>query len=95
MPGTKATRVGGYVVHYEDGKTQKIDLVYGKDIYAWDDQSAATLFAWKTRAKDGRQIGVSDLRWKNPRPDVKITSIDFVAEGTEASPFLLALTGEL
>ena len=39
-------------------------------------------------------VGVSELRWTNPRPNVKITSVDFVAADTEASPFLLALTAE-
>ena len=88
--------VGKYVIHYEDGKTAAIDLVYSRSIHAWDDQSAAMSygFAWRARAQDGRLIGVSELRWKNPRPDVKVMSIDFISEDTEASPFLLALTAE-
>lgn len=90
------TKVGEYVVHYEDGKTETAPLIYARNIYAWDDQSSAMSygFAWRTRAQDGRLVGVSEMRWKNPRPDVKVVSIDFASEGTEASPFLLALTAE-
>ena len=89
-------KVGSYVVHYEDGKTSVIDLLYSKGISAWDDQSTAMSygFAWRSKGQDGRFVGVSDLRWENPRPDVKVTSIDFVAEDTQASPFLLAMTAE-
>lgn len=89
-------KVGSYIVHYEDGKTATIDLIYARNIFAWDDQSTAMSygFAWRGRAQDGRLVGVSDFRWKNPRPDEKITNIDFCAEDTEASPFLLAVTGE-
>ncbi len=89
-------KVGEYIVHYEDGKTETIGLIYGRNIHAWDDQSTAMSygFAWRTRAQDGRLIGVSETRWKNRRPDVKVASIDFVSEGTEASPFLIAITAE-
>lgn len=92
----KDSEVGKYIVHYEDGKTEQIPLVYSSNIHAWDDQATATSygFAWRSRAADGRVVGVSDLHWENPRPDVKITGIDFVADDTEASPFLLALTAE-
>ncbi len=93
----RGANVAEYVVHYEDGKTQTIELVYSYNIYAWDDQSTAMSygFAWRTCAQDGRLVGVSELRWVNPRPDVKVTSIDFVSKGTEASPFLLAITLEI
>ena len=92
----KDSEVGKYIVHYEDGKTEQIPLVYSANIHAWDDQTTATSygFAWRGRAADGRVVGISDLRWLNPRPGVKITCIDFLAGDTEASPFLLALTAE-
>jgi hexosaminidase len=89
-------KVGSYIVHYEDGKTSQIDLLYSRNISAWNDQSSAMSygFAWRGKAQDGRLVGVCDLRWKNPRPDVRVTAIDFLAEDTEASPFLVALTAE-
>lgn len=89
-------KVGSYVIHYEDGKTSQIDLLYSRSISAWNDQSSAMSygFAWRGKGQDGRLVGVSDLRWKNPRPEVKVTTIDFIAEDTEASPFLVAMTAE-
>ena len=93
-PGEK---VGSYIVHYEDGATDTIPLVYGKSTFAWDDQAMGVTygFAWKGRSQDGRSIGVCDMDWINKRPDVAITAIDFVAEPTQASPFVLAITAEI
>ena len=88
--------VGSYVIHYEDGGSETIDLIYGKRIFAWDDQLTAMSygFAWRGRAPDGRLVGVGDLRWTNPRPEVRVTTLDFIGGDTEASPFLLAITAE-
>lgn len=95
-PAERGLVVGKYVIHYEDGATEEIPLTYCNNIHGWKDPAAAASYsyAWQGRAADGTAIGVGDLRWENTRPDVKIRSIDFVSEGTEASPFLLALTLE-
>lgn len=88
--------VGNYIIHYVDGKTETASLYYQKNVYAWDDQSSGMSygFAWRGKAQDGRSVGVCSSRWQNPRPDVEIATIDFVETGTEASPFLLAITAE-
>lgn len=90
------SRAASYIVHYEDGKTETVGLAYPRDISAWDDQSTALTygFAWRNRARDGRMTGVIEYTWKNPKPEVEVRSIDFVADHPEASPFLLALTAE-
>lgn len=93
---TDSTKVGAYVVHYADGGVQEIPLTYETNIYSWDDQSSGLSygFAWCGRAQDGRAVGVCDLAWTNPRPDVEVTSIDFTATQTQASPFVVAITVE-
>lgn len=92
----RSSKAGSYVIHYEDGKTETVGLAYPRDISAWDDQSTALTygFAWRNKARDGRTIGVVEFTWKNPNPDLKVKSIDFIANHPEASPFLLALTAE-
>ncbi len=89
--------VGSYIIHYEDGTKEEIRLVYEQNVYAWDDQSLGVAygFAWRGRARDGHAVGVCDLAWVNKRPEVKVSSIDFVASPSQASPFLLAVTAEL
>ncbi|MDH7602544.1 MAG: glycoside hydrolase family 20 zincin-like fold domain-containing protein [Armatimonadota bacterium] len=89
--------VGRYVIHFEDGSTETIDLVCGNNIFAWDDQSTAATYghAWKTLLRDKRVAGVGILKWDNPKPDVKVESFDFISELPEACPFLLAVTAEI
>jgi len=88
--------VASYIIHYEDGQTEEIPLNYMRNIYSWDDQHLGMSYgaAWRGKAQDGRGIGLSDLQWDNPRPEVAIASIDFVGENTDASPFLVAITAE-
>lgn len=90
-------KVGSYVVRYADGSVEQIPLTFGMNIHAWDDRSLGMSygFAWRGRGRDGAAVGVGDLVWVNPRPDAKIKAIDFVGAGTQASPFLLAVTAEL
>ena len=90
------SKVGGYTVHYEDGQIEQISLAYGREICGWNDQANSLAYgiAWRDKSQDGKIIGISELRWENPRPEVKVTSIDFIAEHPEASPFLVAMTIE-
>jgi hypothetical protein len=34
------------------------------------------------------------MTWNNPRPEVEISSIDFISYMTESAPFLIAVTVE-
>lgn len=92
----KEVEVARYVVKYEDGQTAEIPLIYDRNIYSWDDQSSGMSygFAWRARGQDGRSVGVCDLMWENPHPDVPIDAIDMISANTQASPFLLAITVE-
>lgn len=93
----RGARVGNYVVRYADGSVEEIPLAFGNNIHAWDDQSTGMsyAFAWRGRGRDGRALGVGDMVWVNPRPEVKIKAIDFIGSDTQASPFLVAITAEL
>jgi hypothetical protein len=96
-PVENGCRVGRYVVHFEDNTTETIDLTVGNNIFVWDDQSTAATYghAWKTSMRDGRVVGLGTLKWENPKPEIRITGIDFVSSVPEACPFLLAVTAEI
>ena len=96
-PVENGCRVGRYVVHFEDNTTETIDLTVGNNIFVWDDQSTAATYghAWKTSMRDGRVVGLGTLKWENPKPEIRITAIDFVSSVPEACPFLLAVTAEI
>lgn len=89
--------VGKYIIHYADGSTQIINLVYGTHLRAWDDPystSRDNRYAWSGKTASGNRIAVRSYSWANPKPDVLITSIDFQGVGSQASPILFAITAE-
>ena len=99
LPATDGTPVGRYVVHYTDGTTQEIPLVYGSDLRNFWVLPNEPLEASNAQLAWTGKNQLSDLRlfhftWPNPRPDVEVASIDFVSAMAQSAPFLIALTVE-
>jgi hypothetical protein len=98
------TEIARYDVHYEGGDTEKIPVVYGKDVrdwWIWGDEPAATRgkVAWtgeNESSKDaGHQIRLFLGTWENPHPTKRVVSIDYVKVGDSVTaPFCVAMTLE-
>ncbi len=88
------TVIGNYVLHYANGETKKIPLVYGRNTkdsfggYAGSVVTDATI-AWSSQA-----VKVFKYTGNNPLPGVEIKTMDFVSNNTQAAPFLIAMTIE-
>jgi hypothetical protein len=89
-------KLGQYVVHYDDGTTAAVDLVYGQTISAWNAprQAVRARSAWRGKTRSGDTIRVNVLTWDSPHPEKVIDSFDFLVTGGQASPVLIAVTGE-
>jgi len=101
----EGTRIGSYIVHYQDGSTAEIPLVYGANIRNWwihgeprPDISQGKV-AW--RGINPHAWGLTRLRvqlytwaWENPHPDKLVTTIDFTSSNTDCSPWVVAMTAE-
>jgi hypothetical protein len=99
------TVIGHYAVNYDDGNVDRIPIVYGKDVCDWwhtDDDAEATggEAVWKGDNDAVKRIGgrlrVYKLSWTNPRPDRKVSRIDYISrkDETAAAPFCIAMTVE-
>ena len=99
------TRIAEYVVRYEDGKTETIPVVYGEDVRDWwfrEDEKGPSRgkVAWKAANEAAKKhdcgVRLYLTTWKNPRPDKKVVSIDYVGrkDDTAAAPFCVAITAE-
>lgn len=90
-----STRAGEIVIRYQDGSSEKIDLVYGKSIFTFTDPSVGSdaRIAWEGKTRNGDSIYIHAIDWKNPHPEKKISSIGITGSGSEAAPILLAITG--
>ena len=103
---TSGVRIGAYLIQYADGEIIEIPLVEGKDVADWwtkrgeSGEVSHAAIAWIgmneaiLRAAKYGALHLYRLTWKNPRPAVKVSSIDFVLSRTLAGPFLIALTAE-
>jgi beta-galactosidase len=92
-----------YVVHYSDGKSADVPVLYGDGADHWISKdpkglkSAAVAWAGRFPGDDsGDQAVVYSMPWTNPRPDVEITTIDLTYDqnvgGRYGVPAWLGLT---
>jgi hypothetical protein len=100
---TPGLKIGAYVIHYENGETRTADLVYGENELDWwgrpgDSPLTNADEVWRGSNTATRSVGMytrlMKFAWKNPLPDVKITSFDFVSALASSSPMLVAVTVE-
>lgn len=88
-------KIGEYVVHYEDGTTEILDIFAGQNINDWWNPGGlpdAKLALVRENPLQG-SVGAWIYAWENPKPNVKIESID-VKSNTVAIPILIAISGE-
>ena len=97
-------QIAEYRIHYENGTIEKVPVIYGKDVRDWwfrdtDKGVSKGKIAWRgeneVAKQSGKKIRLYVSSWKNPHPEMKVTSIDFVKVGdTPAGPFCVAITVE-
>ena len=98
------TVIGEYTVNWEDGTSVTIPIVFGKDVRDWwyyedTPEPSRSKVAWKgdnDYAKSlNAKIRLYLTTWENPKPDKKITSIDYsTTKETICAPFCVAMSAE-
>jgi hypothetical protein len=96
--------IGSYTIHYEDGTSATIPIVYGKDVMDWwkypgaGDPSRSKV-AWEGVNEANKEFDAT-LRlylttWDNPHPDKRVTSIDYASTmDSPCAPFCVAITAQ-
>jgi serine/threonine protein kinase/WD40 repeat protein len=93
------TRIGDYIVHYENGRRIEIPIIKGESLSDWFTQprEKANTFtiAWTGRNDRSRRtdttIRLFKSTWSNPFPTEKLTTLDFTCNPPGA-PFLVAVS---
>jgi hypothetical protein len=99
------TFVGAYQINYEDKSSESIAIEYGKDVRDWwfrdaEKETSRAKVAWKgdnrLAAQYSCRLRLYLTEWKNPKPDLKVVSIDYLGrkDETVAAPFCVAITAE-
>lgn len=96
------TVIGEYKLHYDDGSTETIPIVYGQDVRDfWLAEAAQGVtrgkVAWtgdnEVAKKFNCRIRLYLTTWDNPNPQKSVTRIDYnKLNGTQAAPFCVAIT---
>lgn len=102
-PGTE---VGAYVVHYAEGTSERIPIVYGRDIANWwqfpqaqPDLPTQVTVAWSgsndaTDMNPGIRLRLFTMTWTNPHPDRVIRKVDVESKVAASDLFVVAVTSE-
>jgi beta-galactosidase len=80
-------RIATYVVHYADGSTASVPVIGGENVGDWFSPRdlPGAIVAWEkphpliTHATVGAYL----MLWDNLKPDVKITTLDIISQGSE------------
>jgi hypothetical protein len=100
------TVIGNLILHYADGETRSLDIVYGRDVREWwcDPANGDTETTERAQVvwtgtnpvanERGQRLWLYLNTRENPRPSVGITTVDFVSAMTHSAPFLIAVTTE-
>jgi hypothetical protein len=103
---SEGTIIGRLEFHYADGETRSLDLVYGHDVLEWWYDPTKAQIEAADRAKvvwtgtnpvaneHGHRLRLYLNTRDNPRPEVKLTTFDFVSAMSDTAPFLIAVTVE-
>ena len=99
------TTIGEYTINYEDGTSVTIPVVYGKDVLDWwkypfSGEPTRGKVVWSGENEPAKKEFDATIRlymttWENPKPNLKIISIDYSADkDTQCVPFCVAITAE-
>jgi hypothetical protein len=96
------TAIAGIVLHYSDGTTAELPVIYGEHLRAvttptWrEPECKLGQVAWQdSRETDTDwQPRVYKTTFANPNPGLAVSKIEYVSKLTRSGPFLLALTTE-
>lgn len=98
------TTVAMLVLHYADGTEEQLPINQGEHIldwWVWKDTMPSdlnTVIAWTGEnpavTQRGKKIRLLRTTFENPKPDLKLVTLDYVSAMAGGAPFLLALTAE-
>lgn len=98
------TAVGSYIIHYADGGAEPVPLMSGRNTAPWaftentarapQAAQVVPVSTTDTANRRGYQHRLLHFTWTNPDPSRAIASLDFISTGTDAAPFLIAVTSE-
>ena len=96
--------VGAYRIHFENGEVVRLPIIYGSHLRSfWKEQdmvdecsNAVLVWQWKepARSEISKYHRLFMATFENPRPELRVSHIEFVTGETVVAPFLVGMTVE-
>jgi len=87
-----------YTVNYGDGDREEILIKGGEEVGGWwgpsEDKAPKAKIAWEGKNSSCARIGAYCYRWRNPKEDLVIKTMDIKSYNLSMVPAILAITGE-
>ncbi len=99
----EGTPVASFVVHFENGETNQINLLYGIHVIDWvvtdsepkDKKTSVLAWTGSSPATEGQMaLRLYKTEWINPNPNQLVKSLDYQSADGDPAPFLIAITAE-
>lgn len=101
---TPGRRLASLVLNYEDGSTATLDVIYAMHVLDWwelnpeDVKDKDSAIVWRGKNPQASAANATLRLYRttfvNPKPGLKIKSIDYVSKGSVSAPFMVGLTLE-
>lgn len=82
------------MLHYTDGATAELPIVFGEDTGDFANGGVPTRGEVAWSGGDAGTVRLFLRTYDNPRPEAEIATLDFISTRADAAPFLVALTLE-
>ncbi|MBN8216176.1 MAG: beta-galactosidase [Spirochaetes bacterium] len=85
-----------YIIRYEGGSFLEVPVRFGVEIGGWwgPKELPSAKIAFECANAVCPRVGLYCFRWENPKPGLKVASIDVVSAMGGAVPAVVAITGE-
>ncbi len=97
----EGTRIGSYVIHYEDQSAIETPVQYGVHVKTWWFEGSNTAevsggkVAWTGGDSISPPVRLYIMTWENPYPNKVVIAVDCKSAGTQCTPFVVAMTAEM
>ncbi len=97
---SEGTRIGSYVIRYEDQSAMEIPIRYGVHVNDWwflgrdPSEVSGAQVAWTGGDGPSPPVRLYSMTWENPYPNRVVMAIDCSSTGTRCAPFVVAMTVE-
>jgi len=90
--------IGSYKIHFKDGTSEKIPVIYRRNIWDWwgTENEPETSPVWTGKnprtSERNMHIRLYQMDWNNPKPHLEVKTMDLVSNNKGPGLFIVAIS---